>query len=75
MKFYIIAGEASGDLHAANLIRSLKTLDPSFHARGWGGDLMAEQGVHLVKHFRELAFMGFVEVIANLRTILKNIYS
>ncbi len=73
MKFYIIAGEASGDLHAANLIRSLKTLDPSFHARGWGGDLMAEQGVHLVKHFRELAFMGFVEVIANLRTILKNI--
>ncbi len=73
MKFYIIAGEASGDLHAANLIKALKLQDPGFHARGWGGDLMAEQGVHLVKHFRDLAFMGFVEVIANLRTILKNI--
>ena len=73
MKYYIIAGEASGDLHAANLVKELRDLDPDFRGRGWGGDLMSEQGVHLVKHFRDLAFMGFVEVIANLRTILKNI--
>lgn len=73
MKYYIISGEASGDLHAANLVKALKLKDPDFAARGWGGDLMAEQGVHLVKHFRDLAFMGFVEVIANLKTILNNI--
>ena len=73
MKYYIIAGEASGDLHASNLIKELKKADPEFEGRGWGGDLMAAEGVHLVKHYRELAFMGFVEVIANLRTILKNI--
>ena len=73
MRYYIIAGEASGDLHAANLIRQLKIKDPEFKARGWGGDLMSEQGVNLVKHYRDLAFMGFIEVIANLRTILKNI--
>lgn len=73
MKYYIIAGEASGDLHASNLIKELKKADQEFEGRGWGGDLMAAEGVHLVKHYRELAFMGFVEVIANLRTILKNI--
>ncbi len=73
MKYYIIAGEASGDLHASNLIKELKLADSSFECRAWGGDLMAAQGVQLVKHYRELAFMGFVEVIANLRTILKNI--
>ena len=73
MRFYIIAGEASGDLHAANLLKEIKKLDTGFHARGWGGDLMAAEGVHIVKHFRDLAFMGFIEVIANLRTILKNI--
>ena len=73
MKYYIIAGEASGDLHASNLVRGLKKADPSFEARGWGGDLMTAQGVDVQKHYRELAFMGFVEVIANLRTILSNI--
>jgi lipid-A-disaccharide synthase len=73
MKYYIIAGEASGDLHASNLVKALQELDPAFTARGWGGDLMKARGVDLVKHYRELAFMGFVEVIANLRTILRNI--
>ncbi|MBL0342490.1 MAG: lipid-A-disaccharide synthase [Bacteroidetes bacterium] len=73
MKYYIIAGEASGDLHASNLIKELKMLDATFECRAWDGDLMAQQGVYLVKHYRDLAFMGFVEVIANLRTILRNI--
>jgi len=73
LKYYIIAGEASGDLHASNLLRELKKLDSNFTGRGWGGDLMQQQGVDLVKHYRYLAFMGFVEVITNLRTILKNI--
>src|SRR6476659_2928619 len=73
MKYYIIAGEASGDLHASNLLRELKTLDPQAQFRAWGGDLMQQQGAHIVKHYRDLAFMGFVEVIMNLRTILKNI--
>ena len=73
MKYYIIAGEASGDLHAANLIEQIKILDPKAEFRGWGGDLMAAQGTNLVKHYRDLAFMGFIEVIANLKTILRNI--
>ena len=73
MKYYIISGEASGDLHASNLIKELKQLDPQFKARGWGGDRMEQEGVELVKHYRDLAFMGFIEVIANLRTILGNI--
>jgi lipid-A-disaccharide synthase len=73
MKYYLIAGEASGDLHASNLIRELKKLDDQAEFRVWGGDMMKEQGAVLVKHYRELAFMGFKEVIANLRTIFKNI--
>jgi lipid-A-disaccharide synthase len=73
MKYYIIAGEASGDLHAANLIKHLKSKDPQAHFRFWGGNLMQAQGGELVKHYRELAFMGFAEVIMNLRTILKNL--
>ena len=73
MKFYIIAGEASGDLHASNLMRELKKLNASAEFRCWGGDMMKEQGAELVKHYKELAFMGFAEVILNLRTILKNI--
>ena len=73
MKYYIISGEASGDLHASNLIKELKKLDDQAEIRGWGGDLMAAQGTVLVKHYRELAFMGFKEVIANLGTIMKNI--
>lgn len=73
MKYYIIAGEASGDLHGANLIKALKKLDSQAHFRCWGGDLMEKAGGELVKHYRHLAFMGFAEVLANLSTILKNI--
>ncbi|WP_345991767.1 lipid-A-disaccharide synthase [Chryseobacterium sp. Chry.R1] len=73
MKYYIIAGEASGDLHGSNLMKSLKKKDPDAEFRFWGGDLMAKQGGTLVKHYRDLAFMGFLEVAMNLRTILNNI--
>ncbi|MEM8528450.1 MAG: lipid-A-disaccharide synthase, partial [Bacteroidota bacterium] len=73
MKYYIIAGEASGDLHASNLMRSLQAEDEQANFRFWGGDLMEAVGGTLVKHYRELAFMGFVEVAKNLRTILGNI--
>lgn len=73
MKYYIIAGEASGDLHASNLVKELKKLDTAAEVRAWGGDLLQAQGADLVKHYRDLAFMGFKEVIANLGTILKNI--
>ena len=73
MKLYLIAGEASGDLHGANLIKALKIQQPDLHLRVWGGDLMAAAGGEVVKHYRELAFMGFVEVARNLRTIFKNI--
>ena len=73
MKYYVIAGEASGDLHASNLIKELKSIDNTSIFRCWGGDLMQEQGIDLVKHYRDLAFMGFVEVIANLKTIFRNI--
>ncbi|MFD2516944.1 lipid-A-disaccharide synthase [Salinimicrobium flavum] len=73
MKYYIIAGEASGDLHASNLMRSLKEIDPNSSFRFWGGDLMQKVGGKPVKHYRDLAFMGFFEVIMNLRTILSNI--
>lgn len=73
MKYYIIAGEASGDLHGSNLMKTLKQKDPQAEFRFWGGDLMEAQGGKLVKHYRDLAFMGFAEVIMNLRTILGNI--
>lgn len=73
MKYYIIAGEASGDLHGANLIASIKKKDPRAKIRAWGGDLMKKQGATLVKHYCDLAFMGFVEVVLNLKTILKNL--
>ncbi len=73
MKYYIIAGEASGDIHAANLIKEIKLLDNQAQFRVWGGDKMQEQGAVLVKHYRQLAFMGFYEVIANLRTIIRNL--
>lgn len=73
MKYYIIAGEASGDLHGSNLIKELKKRDPNFQAMAWGGYRMEKEGVKLRKHYKELAFMGFVEVLANIRTILKNI--
>ncbi len=73
MNYYIIAGEASGDLHASNLMKELKQLDSNSRFRCWGGDLMQAQGGELVKHYRDLAFMGFTEVLMNLRTILGNI--
>ncbi len=73
MKYYIIAGEASGDLHGSNLIKELHRIDASANVRCWGGDLMQAAGATLVKHYRDLAFMGFTEVLINLRTILKNI--
>lgn len=73
MRYYIIAGEASGDLHGSNLIKAIKAKDPSATIKCWGGDLMQAAGGHLVKHYRSLAFMGFVEVLMNLSTILSNI--
>jgi lipid-A-disaccharide synthase len=73
MKYYVIAGEASGDLHGANLIKEIKEKDPNFDCRAWGGDRMEKEGADIVKHYKELAFMGFAEVVANLRTIFKNI--
>ncbi|MEP7236349.1 MAG: lipid-A-disaccharide synthase [Ferruginibacter sp.] len=73
MKYYIISGEASGDLHGSNLIKELKKKDADADIRCWGGDKMEAAGATLVKHYKELAFMGFLEVIKNLSTILKNI--
>ncbi|MEI6946865.1 lipid-A-disaccharide synthase [Paraflavisolibacter sp. H34] len=73
MKYYLIAGEASGDLHGSNLIKELKQLDAGADIRCWGGDLMAAAGGTVVKHYRDLAFMGFAEVVKNLPTILGNL--
>ncbi|WP_395061552.1 lipid-A-disaccharide synthase [Flavobacterium sp.] len=73
MKYYIIAGEASGDLHGSNLMKALYREDATADIRFWGGDLMKNVGGTMVKHYRELAFMGFAEVLQNLKTILNNI--
>lgn len=73
MKYYIIAGEASGDLHGSNLIKAIHGQDPHAEVRCWGGDRMEAAGATLVKHYRDLAFMGFVEVIKHLGTIISNI--
>ena len=73
MKYYIIAGEASGDLHAANLMAAIKKKDPKAEFRAWGGDKMRKQGATLVKHYRHTAFMGFLEVAVNIRKVLANI--
>ena len=72
MKYYLIAGEASGDLHASRLMRALKQRDAEAEFRFFGGDLMAAEGGTLVKHYRELAYMGFIPVLMHLRTILRN---
>ncbi|MEO8884757.1 MAG: lipid-A-disaccharide synthase, partial [Mucilaginibacter sp.] len=72
MKYYLVAGEASGDLHGANLMKALKELDPQAEFRFFGGDLMQAEGGTLVKHYADMAFMGFLEVVLNLRTIFKN---
>ena len=69
MKYYIIAGEASGDLHGSNLMKEIYKIDPQAIIRFWGGDLMQSVGGKLIKHYKELAFMGFAEVIMNLKTI------
>ena len=73
MKYYIIAGEASGDLHASNLVAEIKKKDKKAEFRGCGGDLMKAQGVELLKHYRTMAYMGFVEVAVNLRKVFRNI--
>lgn len=73
MRYYIIAGEASGDLHGSNLIKALHTEDKDADIRAWGGDKMEAAGAKLVKHYRDLAFMGFVEVVKHLGTIMRNI--
>jgi lipid-A-disaccharide synthase len=73
MKYYLVAGEASGDLHGANLMKAIKERDPQAEFRFFGGDLMQAEGGILVKHYADMAFMGFVEVVLNLRTIFKNL--
>ena len=72
MKYYLIVGEASGDLHASNLMRALKERDPQADFRFFGGDLMKDVGGTLVKHYKDLAYMGFIPVLLHLRTIFKN---
>lgn len=73
MKYYIIAGEASGDLHGSNLVKELHKIDGQANIRCWGGEKMENAGAALVKHYRDLAFMGFAEVVKNLPTILRNL--
>ena len=72
MKYYIIAGEASGDLHGSNLVASIRQKDPGAKIRAWGGEKMRRNGANVVKNYHDLAFMGFVEVLININTILKN---
>lgn len=72
MKYYLIAGEASGDLHASALVREIGRMDAEAVFRGWGGDLMQKAGVHITKHYSDLSFMGFAEVISNLPSIIRN---
>ena len=72
MKYYVLAGEASGDLHASNLIKEIRLIDSEAEFRGFGGDLMEKAGMTVLKHYRDLAFMGLVPVIMNIRTIKKN---
>ena len=73
MRYYLISGEASGDLHGSNLIKGLRLKDPQAEFRCWGGDLMQQQGAVLVKHYKESAVMGFVEVLRNIGKIRKNL--
>ena len=72
MKYYLIVGEASGDLHASHLMAALKAEDPQADFRFFGGDLMAAVGGTMVKHYKELAYMGFIPVLLHLRTIFAN---
>src|SRR5471030_2057207 len=73
MKYYLVAGEASGDLHGANLMKALKEMDAQAEFRFFGGDLMKAEGGTIAKHIAEMSFMGFYEVVMNLRTIFKNL--
>lgn len=73
MRYYVIAGEASGDLHASNLIRGLRSQDPEAEVRGWGGDLMQEAGCEIVRHYKDTAIMGFMAVLKNLKKLKGNI--
>ena len=73
MRYFILAGEASGDLHGAALIEALKLKDPQADIHGWGGDRMEQAGAHISKHYRDLAFMGFIEVVRHLPEILRNL--
>ena len=73
MKYYIISGEASGDLHGSKLIAALKKIDQNSEFRAWGGDLMEKEGAFIIKHYKNLAFMGIWEVILRIPKILKNI--
>lgn len=73
MKYFIVAGEASGDLHGSNLMAELKKLDPTAEFVFFGGDLMAAQGGQMLKHYREMAFMGFITVVKNLKAVLRNL--
>lgn len=72
MRYFIISGEASGDLHGSGLVRALYVADPSAKVHAWGGDMMQAAGAMILKHYRDLAFMGFIEVVKNLPTILRN---
>ena len=73
MKYYIIAGEASGDLHGSKLIQEIKKNDPESNFRLWGGDLMSKSGGKVVKSLEELSFMGFYEILINIFTVFKNL--
>ena len=73
MKFYIISGETSGDLHGANLVKKMMNKNPKLQLRGFGGDRMIEEGVKVVKHINDLAFMGFTEVVKNIKSIKRNL--
>ena len=73
MRYYIIAGEASGDLHASNLIKGLKKEDAEAEVRGWGGDFMRDAGAEIVRHYKDTAVMGFITVLKNLDKIKANI--
>ncbi len=71
-KIFFISGEASGDLHGSNLIKAMKVNEPNLELKGWGGDMMEAEGMELLEHYKNLAFMGFTEVLLNIRTILSN---
>ena len=73
MRYYIVAGEASGDLHASNLIKAIRQLDPTAEFRGCGGDFMRDAGAELLLHYKDMAFMGFWEVFVHLKAVLGNI--